>query len=289
MRDHAVILTYPSHFLLTRLTLYSIKEFFPEVSKITILVDDLASTTESNRRRYIQNCVDAYQVDVIPLSRFKFLQPFNNDSAATGWIRQQIVKLHLDLILDVNQCFFTDGDIGFTSHIPFGISPHGFISASSNNSKRSESQDLYISNLLGVSAIEQWRENERVCTSVAAFRDLNMSTIKSLRQFVEKRLNTNFIEHHVRLFRQPDKYTMSEWELLETYRSKILNEKIDWLFCPPRSYIDFFEKPDPEHPQPYFYTCYGNDVNFDQHWWDQMSRHISAKFGKQINSFVLTR
>lgn len=290
MRDHAVILTYPGHFLSTRLTLCSIKDFFPEINKFTVLVDDLAFATKSIRQKYVQDCIAAYQADIIPLSRFDFLQPFNNDSAETGWVRQQIVKLHLDLMLDMDQCFFTDGDIGFTSYIPVMASPHGFISADSNSSKRAKSQDFYISDLLGVPAIEKWNDasDERSCTSVSAFRDLDMHTIKSLRQFVETRLNTDFIELHCKAFRQPDKYTMSEWELLETYRATILGEKINWLFCPPRSYADYFEPIDPCHPQPYFNTYYGRDNDLGQEWWTRMEQHISIKSGKEIAPFVLT-
>jgi hypothetical protein len=277
MRDCAVVLTYPGHFLLTRLTLFSIKEFFPEIKNIVVLVDDFAAAP-----LYVRDCKEAYQTKVIPLSRYNFLQPFAHNS----WHRQQMVKLHLDLIVDNTHIFFADGDIGFTSHIPFSATPHAFIDSSLNSDIRSKSQDLYINELLGVDSLKNWDhlQTNRFCTSVTAFRDINTSNLTTLRQFVENRHALDFIEYHKRIIQNPA-YTMSEWELLETYRANILNEKINWLFCPPRSYADYFEPIDPGHPCPYFYTCYGTDADFTQEWWDR----ISTKIGKQNTPFVLTR
>lgn len=277
MRDCAVVLTYPGHFLLTRLTLFSIKEFFPEIDNVVVLVDDFAATP-----MYVQNCHNAYQTEVIPLSHYGFLQPFANNS----WHRQQMVKLHLDLIVDRKRIFFADGDIGFTSHIPFGVTPHAFIDSSLDSDIRAKSQDLYIYDILGVEPLRNWDhlQTNRFCTSVTAFRDIDTNILATLRQFVEKRHALDFIEYHNKIIRNPA-YTMSEWELLENYRANILDEKINWLFCPPRSYVDYFEPVAPGHPQPYFYTCYGTDADFTQEWWAR----ISTKIGKQNTPFVLTR
>lgn len=263
MRNHAVVLTYPDHYLLTTLTIRSIRKFFPEVKDITVLVDDISPKSWST---YISDCEKLYQTTVIPLSQYRFLQPF----AENGWIRQQIVKLHLDSILEQDRYFFTDGDIGFTSHIPFGIVPHGYISADQSNADRGTTQDSYIRDLLGVAPIDQWYKNERMCTSVAAFRDLDLTIIKSLREYIEKRFGVSFIETHIDIMKNT-RYTISEWELIEAYRLNVLHQEINWFFCPPRNYSEYFVQISPAHPVPYFYTCFGSDADFGQDWWNQVN------------------
>lgn len=259
MRNHAVVLTYPDHYLLTTLTINSIQKFFPEINNITVLVDNISPKSWTT---YVSDCEKLYQTTVVPLSNYSFLQPF----ATSGWIRQQIVKLHLDSILEKDQYFFADGDIGFTSHIPFGATPHGYISASQNNAERGKTQNLYIRDLLGVSPVDKWYKNERLCTSVAAFRDLDLNIIKSLREYVEKRSGMNFIDKHIEIMKS-SQYTISEWELIEAYRLNVLHQEINWFFCPPRSYSEYFNRLCPAHPLPYFYTCFGSDDDLTQDWW----------------------
>lgn len=276
MRDYAVVLTYPGHFLLTTLTLRSIWQHFPEIKKITVLADDIAESTPPS---YISDCENKYQCEIVPLSQFEFLHPFANN----GWIRQQIAKLHLDLILNSSSWFFSDGDIGFTSHIPFGCTPHGFLTvdpvANPVEYDRTIAEERYIKELLGDGPImipELLQPDSRLCTNVAAFRDMNADLLVSLRQYVEHRLDVNFIDKHYNAARNPN-YLISEWELIESYRTIILKQTPDWFFCPPVDYNNFFETLPAGHPRPYFYTIYGGDGNLSKDWWDRIEEHLSSK------------
>lgn len=264
MRDHAVVLTYPGHFLLTQITIKSIEEYFPEIQRFTILADDISPIAPST---YINDCKKAYRHNVVALSQFDFLKRF----ASNNWVRQQMVKLHLDVILDGNSWFFSDGDIGFTSHIPIDTVPYGYINAL-EDPVRTNGQDNYITYLLGLETPTEWLDPKRICTSVAAFRDMYAETLNSLRQFVEQRFDLNFVDLHYSLSKDR-RYAISEWELLESYRLYVLKQKTNWAFCPPRDYIEYHNPIAAGHPQPYFYTYYGTDSDLGPQWWGKVKEH----------------
>jgi len=267
MRDHAVVLTYPGHFLPTQLTLLSIKEHFPEITKYTVLIDDIGLP---DKQEYLNKCLRLYQCDVVALSKFKFLNEFRGDA----WIRQQIVKLYLDVILEVENWFFSDGDIGFTSHISEGVVPYGYASILEHD-VRSDCEDRYLKEMLKLEIKKESNHFGKVCTSVAAFRDMSSCTLLDLRNYVEKHAGIGFMDLHLEIMKNP-KYVMSEWELIEHFRTHVQHVSSDWLFCPPRDYSEYFNTISSGHPQPYFYTFYENNETVNTDFWTRVLEHKKA-------------
>jgi len=112
-RTHAIVLTYPGHFLLTKLTIDQLYQTQPEVNRITVIVDDISNLAWQT---YISDCDSLYdnRVDqIIQLSHYREFKRLRN----YPWLRQQTVKLYLDRLFPNDEfVFFIDGDVLLHKH-----------------------------------------------------------------------------------------------------------------------------------------------------------------------------
>ena len=265
MRSRAVVLSYPGHFLLTWLTVKSIEKHISGISHITVIADDISYLTWEN---YIQDCKDLYAVEVIPASDYEIFSQFKDNP----WIRQQIIKMSLDKIVPNESVFFTDGDVVFyydvtESCVPYTLVKYSGVPLTERDPGPGEvtSQQLYyVQKTLNFPSKGIFCNNKLVSTSGAPFRDIDNITLKRLRNYIEKTLNTDFYQYHLDISLDT-RYSVSEWEILEQYKRDIEQQKLNLVYYPPYA-IDNLP-PTTHKGQNWFASCFDSDVSFSYQWW----------------------
>jgi hypothetical protein len=234
-----VVLTYPGHFLLTVLTIRSYLEYHTP-TEVIIVADDLSPYAWPT---YLTDCQELYWAPVIPLSQIPCTKEFN-----TGWIRQQIAKLHLDQVVNADNWFFTDGDIVFLNpvdptHTPYTVPYYN---------TTTQQQNEYVNRLLDINT--GIRVNgEQVCVSNPPFRTMHATVLKQLRNYVGEKLNQT----------GPG---MSEWELIENFRQHVLGQSLNLVKYAPHSLND--SAADLNYFDHQFLTCYGTDKDLGRDFFD---------------------
>lgn len=253
-----VVLTFPGHFFFTALTVQSFLKHHSTSSEIIIIIDDLSIRVWDS---YVKDCEDYYLpfVDkILKTSDFEFLRKFTK----SGWIRQQMVKLHLDQMVNSNQCFFTDGDIMFLNtvdpeSVPYSIpTPNGI----------TEMNNQYVSELLGIDRPGFYINDQQICVSNPAFRVLDSQMLADLRNHVENRLGVNFLDLHLP-YQTQNTASVSEWELIEHFKSHVRGQTPNLIRYAPHDFthtkytLDFFSHQ--------FITCYCTDSGIGKQWFEQ--------------------
>lgn len=250
-----VVLTYPGHFFLTALTVKSYLKYHPTPCCIDILVDDVSLWTWPG---YVEDCKEFYKqfgATVWPMSDHAVVKQFDGN----GWIRQQMIKLHLDQILSHESFFFTDGDIVFLNpvepeSVPYSTPGSNYITKDNN---------CYVETLLGIPQAGIVVDNQQVCVSDPGFRTMHKQLLVKLRQHVEQQLDQAFDTIHKK-FQYNNTPSVSEWELIENFKLRVLNQSLDLVKYAPHDQhavkytLDFFTHQ--------FITCYCTDVGLGQPW-----------------------
>jgi len=260
MSQPLVILTYPGHFLLTALTIQSYLQHHTP-SSVTVVADDLSPHSWSG---YLDHCAQQYNCKVIPTSSILEAVAFSNNH----WIRQQIVKLHLDLVLDTDCWFFTDGDVEYCFSVPYNTVPYSIVRGGSERTL----QDQYVATMLGIAnpGIQathpdiDWNQDhlDQVCVSNPPFRTMHADVLRQLRTYVQQLHNRSFVELH-----QQWKHLMSEWELIANFQTHILKQPIELIYYPTVP-LSIVYNNQPNQPN-YCGTSYQGDSEFDAIWWQQ--------------------
>lgn len=227
---HAVILTFPGHFFQTHLCVKSLLEHYPEVARLTFVLDDVQA---SPWHSYRDDFVDTWQSTIDRPWHIICCSDMPKISACVaGWWRQQLVKLTLDQILSDDQWFVVDGDVIFRSrcevkdHVPISRRYDG-------HSRWSQMCELYVKGVLGTEQGIMLDQDQPVITSAIPFRYLDRALLSQLRQHVESRFGCEFVDLHLTWFADqtivadidpPTRWVMSEWELIEVSRQQIQGE-----------------------------------------------------------------
>ena len=242
--DAIAVITYPGHFMSTLGTIKNFLEVTHWRSPVYIFVDDLGLQWES-WPNYIDDLTDAVNSNFPELNTtyIKFSE-FGFPHVWDGWLRQQLVKLNLDMILPGNLWYVTDGDVILNripnaNEIPFNLIPTRKIL---NNTQR----DSYIRHMLG--DVEFLKFNgERVYTHHVPCRWVTKNDLQDLRRYVSDRFKNDFNLVHYHLMREeritgygstPEHLSMTEWDLLETWRISIdqqMPEFRHWLISKEKS------------------------------------------------------
>jgi len=250
----AVVLTYPGHFLLTFLCLNSIKKHIKGIDKFIVLVDTHSEYTWSG---YIDDCIKLYNTPVIDIGKFDFLKQFKHNP----WVRQQMIKLNLDLILDNEDVFFVDGDIIFTSDIPYKKTPYTTVD------NFDDKQLNYVNRMLGINSKGLSQNNKTICVSGPPFRDLNIQLIKNLKVYLKNKHNKTVCELHNDII-EDSNYSISEWELIEHYKHFISDEKSEYVYVAPYD----IKNDVGQINNLYFKTCYCSDTELGNvSWWNSQT------------------
>jgi hypothetical protein len=279
MRKKAVVLTFPGHFLLTKLTIASLQKI-KSIQEIVVIVDDISPMAWDT---YVNDCAEFYKLPIIQTSNFiEFLKFADNP-----WVRQQMIKMHLDLIFNDQEIFFTDGDIEFHYDVPYKSVPYTLTSYSGVSLEERDpgpgevtsQQIYYVRHFLNKPFDGLFHNGKRITTSAAPFRDLNLDILKQLREYIQKVQNKSFIQAHQDISLDY-RYSISEWEILEYFKQEILKTDLNFVYYPPYS-ID--ELPNNTHRGPdWFATCFVSDTQLDYEWWLQKNIANIENYWKQL-------
>lgn len=247
-RSSAIVLTYPGHFLLTQLTIRSLQKWFPEVETITVVVDDCGPQVWDG---YLDACREIF-VDVRPISNT------NIANISSGWVRQQMVKLHIDWFTETDEIFISDGDIVYHKHIPHKIIPASY----SVFNEIDDLQTIYVQNMLHLPR-RFFTLNTLVNVNNAGFRDVEVSWIKQMRNYIESIHNTSLLELH----RKMTSYSgVSEWELLETFKVSNLKLEPNLLSVGCNNLENILC-----YGEYYYSTTWEADRHFSKSWWQKQN------------------
>lgn len=256
-----VVLTYPGHFLLTSLTIQSYLKFHTPTS-ITVIADDLSDLAWPG---YLDDCKQQYVCKIIPLSAIEPAQAFH----ANPWIRQQIIKLHLDQVLPYDSWFFTDGDVEYCFPAPCNSTPYSITQGGPEQVK----QNAYVAEMLGIDnpgiyaehPHMDWQPGTRrhqVCVSNPPFRTMDSVVLQKLRAHIEQLHGQSVVQLH-----QRTAHLVSEWELIANFQTHTLKENINLVYYPTvpmhKPYTTLLKQSN------YCGTCYQGDLEFDSVWWQQ--------------------
>lgn len=260
-----VILTYPGHYLLTALTIQSYLKYHPS-TEVIVVADDVSNQAWST---YISDCKQLYKTQVIPVSTM----PEAVEFSGTGWVRQQIIKLHLDQILDLDNWFFTDGDIVFLhsvdpTDIPYSVPYFG---------EQTQKQNEYVSDLLGIVSVGVTKNGQQVCVSNPAFRTMERLILQQLRQHIKLKHNQTITELH-QPYLSSNSIGVSEWELIENFKQHVLGKELKLVKYAPHDVanvdadLNFFSHQ--------FLTCYSTDQVFGRNWFAERGITVSDEIWK---------
>ncbi len=219
----AVTLTFPGHFFQTALSIRSIQRFY-NPNKHYIVLDDLE---QGPWHSYVQDAQELYGPDY----RYILTSTIPRmDQTLSGWWRQQLIKLTIDQLIPGDEWLLVDGDVIFESFCPYrGIvpviahdaDPEGKIEQFTRN---------YIQGILDVEQARVLHDGRHRMTNPVPYRLLDRPLLESLRRHVEKRFGNDFVDQHIKWFHDqtivgmhpdPNKWNMSEWELIEVFREQV--------------------------------------------------------------------
>jgi hypothetical protein len=270
-----VVLTYPGHFLLTALTIQSYLKFHTPTS-ITVIADDLSDFVWPD---YLADCERQYGCKIISVSTIEPAQALQHNP----WVRQQIVKLHLDQILPYDSWFFTDGDVEYYFPAPHDATPYTII----RGGPTQDHQNAYVADMLGITnpgvyaehPLMDWYPDTRrhqVCVSNPPFRTMQSHILQKLRAYIEQLHNQTVIQLHERT-----NHLVSEWELIANFQIHVLKENINLVYY---ATVPMDNPPTPgQHRPNYCSTCYNSDSGYTREWWGTKGIQVSDRIWNIIS------
>jgi hypothetical protein len=277
MKEPLVVLTYPGHFLLTALTLKSYCQYHTP-GTIVVLVDDTSPWAWPG---YVNDCQQLYQIQIKTTSQLKLVQAFQNNP----WVRQQIIKLHLDQVVEFDRWFFSDGDMTYNFAIPENITPFTVTSGGLVQ----EQQNRYVFSVLklaqaGIEATfdrGNGPETKQVCVSNPPFRFMQAKTLQHLRQHVEQLHGKRFCEVHEVIMNHDRRsnnpvFSISEWELIANFQRHVQNNELNLQYYPTYNLGDSMGILAPNQPD-YVHTCFNSDKDFGQTWFESQGITIEPR------------
>ena len=277
--DPLVVLTYPGHFLLTSLTIQSFLKH-NKADSVYVIVDDLSRFCWPG---YVDDCKQLYNnatillvSDLAPVALF----------TENPWIRQQIVKLHLDQLLPFDRWMFSDGDVEYFFPVPVDSIPFSIMRGGSTPHQH----NAYVAKLLGIDSPGIYTEHpdmdwepgttrHQVCVSNPPFRTMYAQILKQLRIHIETLHNQTVTQVHL------TESMASEWELIANFQLLVLKNTVDLVYYPT---IPMINPPLLRHVnQPdYCATCYNTDADFDRQWWHSKGIDISDQLWPTLSNIV---
>jgi hypothetical protein len=224
--DRVVVTTFPGYFFSTVLCLQSVEKFVSG-AVVDIIIDDFGLDQwpdyVSECKKYIQSQCAGLKINFYLFSQI----PDIDRARAGGWFRQQLIKLHLDQILDTDHWLLIDADVILKDYpdittvptLPHPPDPIG------------HGNRHYVQYMLNAAQpwLGQESETEFICASGIPIRYLSRELLTSLRSAVEQIHKRNFLELHLDLISQQSivaydpnavKMIMSEFQLIEYFRNQ---------------------------------------------------------------------
>ena len=219
----AVVISFPGHFLLTKLTIESLVHQYNNIEKIYIVYDDNLSDGWPN---YVDDASAFYCMSKKNFISFGEIDQ-NIPTCAMGWYRQQLVKCCIDKFFIGDQWFVVDGDVIFDDAIDLkNITPVDIRPEFSAESTQPLSLAVIncVKTMLDIETHPLLSDGQYKITSSIPFRILERPTLEYLRQRVEQYLGGDFVEKITEFCRDQkllvnddtgNQMVMHEWELIE--------------------------------------------------------------------------
>jgi len=261
---------------------------------VTVIVDDLSRHCWPG---YVAQCEDFYNtltplVRVVRVSQLPEASTYNQPTA--GWLRQQIVKLHLDKLIEYPVWFFTDGDVQFHFPAPFDSVPYTITNRTDDIRPR---QNLYVTRMLDIpnpGIVAQhphmnWAPDctAQVCVSNPPFRTMQAQTLRQLRQHIKDLRGQTIPEAHSWLYDDlhhngDAPFIESEWELIENFRMHVLEEDLKLIYYPTVEWDGLADN----HAKniEFCTTCFSSDAQLGRSWFEQQDIFVPDSVWQQLEN-----
>jgi hypothetical protein len=229
--DRVVVTTFPGYFFITVLCLRSVKKYLSHLP-IDIIIDDFDL---DHWPTYVDDCQQCLRSEFpdVDLNFVLFSRLANVDDAQYGgWFRQQLIKLHLDQLIQGNNWLSVDADVIFKESPNLATIPVTRTSADTIDS----GNRLYVKYMLDVDQPFLGNDTDHLCASGVPFRYLSRELLTQLRQRVEQNHCKNFLQLHLDLMKSGQivafdsdmqRMIMSEFQLIEVYRDQFSNDNFN--------------------------------------------------------------
>jgi hypothetical protein len=185
-----------------------------------------------------------------------------------------MVKFFIDYLLpDIETWFFSDGDMFFFDTTP-AETPYSYVNGYNPAWINYVADTLKIDPALvkHISAIET---QDDITVSTPPWRLMSAKVLKDLRSHVENIHSVDFIQYHYNYASKhgEQQCTWSEWELIELYQSRVLNQPTQLKFCPPMLFQH--EKPTKNLPFTISMSNLPSEMAMGRSWFEQMGVPVS--------------
>lgn len=203
----------------------SVKKYLSHLP-IDIIIDDFGLKYWPT---YVSDCQQYLSTEFPDLNiNFKLFSwlPGVDDAGHGGWFRQQLIKLHLDQLVESESWAVVDADVIFTEEPRFNTIPAVIHKTATPIDLGNR---LYVKSMLNIPEPYLGPEDEYWCASGVPFRLLSRDLLTKLRQHVETIHNKNFLELHNSLMTGNEivaydpngqSMIMSEFQLIEVFRNR---------------------------------------------------------------------
>jgi hypothetical protein len=227
--DRVIVTVYPGYCFISVLCLRSIFRYLDQ-TPLTILIDDFElwrwpSFVDNYKKYILQQFPDHY----IEFACYSNLNKVNNGNTS-GWLRQQLIKLHADYFVPESNILLVDADIILKEYPDTDTIPARLFPESSTGI----GFKLYCKYMLGTE-LRLGSSEENLGSSWAGFRWVSKELLQALRSHVEHVHNQNFLDLHINLMQNkkivaydPTGQTMimTEFEMLELFRKYLWKEPL---------------------------------------------------------------
>lgn len=287
--DAVAVVTYPGHALTTVLTIRNLLNLTLWTSPVHIFIDD-----QGPQYQLWPNFSDEYQAllrQQFPNTTFVFhmFSDFNFAHIWDGWLRQQMIKLNLDRALPGDLWYVTDGDVQLTRVLDINETPFNFVT--NLNPLIDQQNESYLGYMLGISNPRIQYKDQAVFTHLAPFRWVRKHHLQGLRTFVTDKHVNDFNIIHTNLMREeriigygnkPTDLSMTEWDLLELYRERVLGEDLGLHYWINQTN----EIRGCDHEPTHFWTFFGTDRDLGIEWF--ASLRVSEDLWTQVQAITRT-
>lgn len=287
--DAVAVVTYPGHCITTVLTIKNLIELTNWQVPVYLFIDDQGDQYKNwsgdylkDIQQYYSSCFSEVQFRYVLFSEFGFSHIWD------GWLRQQLVKLNLDLFLPGKLWYVTDGDVYNKELLSYGSTPFNYVP---DRNKLIHAQNrTYLQHILKTPDILLEHNGRLLFTHHAPFRWVEKNILIRLREYVSKVQVNDFNLVHIQLMREEriigfgptdESLSMTEWDLIEVYRANILNEDIGLEYWPLDTDADL-------ENQSKFWTFFGTDRDIDPSWFEQFNINVPADLQQKIKRISRT-
>jgi hypothetical protein len=261
--DAVAVITYPGHCVSTLLTIKNLHNLTSWQVPFYVFVDDLGDQFTIWQGNYIDHIQDYYSDLPVQLEFIKF-SDFGFGPIWDGWLRQQLVKLNIDKFLPGDTWYVTDGDVYATKLIECNTIPYHFVPK--HNRQIYNQNCNYIRHILQHDDIYLEVNGRNIFTHHVPYRWILRNVLQELKLHSNAVCKSEFNTNHWSLMKSlrilglgnDDNMSMTEWDLLEVFKIKILKQTCVYEHYP------FGEN---------FHTFFGTDKDLDLTWID-IPKHI---------------